>query len=415
MNRFSLTPWWAVVAGAIGCSVGAGIFIVYAFGIFATGITRDLGWSRETISFCLTSFLVASGVGSVLLGSLIRRWGVRRPSSAFILIFATSVAALAFLPPSKWLFYANFALMGIGGAAATAMPYAVNLTALFEEKRGLALGLVNAGAGFGATLAPQYASYCETHFGWRLGLMSTALIIGATPLVCMGLLVRDPVPPEDPAEHSAASLWRAILPLLKRSQFWLIAIPVIGISVVTFGVMGCLVPMMSDRGSSPSIIALALSTAGMGSWIGRPLIGYFVDKVFAPRVATVVFYLGLLGVIFVAIGPIGLPILAGAALLGLTLGAEGDLVTYLASRYFGADEYSQVLGLMWVAWAWGGSLGTSTVGVTFHATGGYQTSMLIFGLLLVICVILLRRLGPYLVISGDSHRKRLEEQAEPVS
>lgn len=160
--------WWIVVAGALGSSVGAGIFMVYAFGILGKALTSDYGWDRSVVQYCFTSFLVATGFGTVVLGQLIHRCGVRRPAMAYIALFACAIAILATLPASQALFYAVFAVIGIGGAAATAMPYAVSVSAWFDRNRGFALGLVNAGAGLGAVLAPQYAHFLVNEYGWRV-------------------------------------------------------------------------------------------------------------------------------------------------------------------------------------------------------------------------------------------------------
>src|SRR5688572_26803214 len=182
--------WWIVVAGALGSAVGAGIFMVYAFGILGKALITDFGWDRSVVQYCFTSFLVATGFGTVLLGQLIHGHGVRRPAMAYIALFACAIAALATLPPSQTLFYLVFAIIGIGGAAATAMPYAVSVSAWFDHNRGLALGLVNAGAGLGAVLAPQYANFLVNDYGWRVGFLGIAAVCGVVPLLGLGLLVR---------------------------------------------------------------------------------------------------------------------------------------------------------------------------------------------------------------------------------
>jgi MFS family permease len=395
----------------MGCAVGAGIVVIYAFGILAKEFTAEFGWDRSVFAFCLTSFLIATGFGTVWLGALINRWGVRRPTIAFVAAFAAAVAVLAVLPPSPLLFYVAFSVLGITGAAATAMPYAVAVCGWFDGNRGLALGLVNTGAGLGAVLAPQYASYLVQHYGWRAGILGVAAVVAIVALSALIFLVRDPPSiraPEATAPDAVRSRAPAAQHFLRERHFWLIAVPVLGISVATFGVMGSLVPLLSDLGIASTMIAAALSTSGLSSWLGRILVGYAMDRVFAPYVAALTFLLALGGIGLIAAGGPPATLLAGAALVGFALGAEGDLVTFLASRYFSLTIYSRVLGALWVMWAWGGGLGTWLVGVTYRATHSYDVSLALFSLVLVVSAVVVCRLGPYV------YPREQERGARPV-
>lgn len=388
--------WWIVVAGAFGSAVGAGIFMVYAFGILGKALTSDYGWDRSVVQYCFTSFLVATGFGTVLLGQLIHQHGVRRPAMGYIALFACAIAVLATLPQSQTLFYMVFAIIGIGGAAATALPYAVSVSAWFDHNRGLALGLVNAGAGLGAVLAPQYANFLVNEYGWRVGFLGIAAVCGVVALLGLGLLVRDP-PKERESGRLAADATRPWFraPYLRSRHFWIIAICILAISVAMFGVMGLMVPLLTDRGVSGSTIAAVLSAAGFSSWLGRVIVGYAMDKVFAPHVAASCFALALIGVALIGLADSPAPIMVGAALVGFTFGAEGDLVTFLTSRYFSMEHYSKVLGAVWVTWAWGGGIGTYLVGVTYSATQSYEIALTVFGGVLVAASVAVCTLGPY--------------------
>lgn len=389
-------PWWTVVAGAAGSAVGAGIFMVYAFGILGKALAAEFEWDRSTVQYCYTAFLAATGFGTVALGQLIHRHGVRRPAMGFIALFATAVAILAALPSSQALFYLVFAIIGIGGAAATALPYAVSVSAWFDRNRGFALGLVNAGAGFGAALAPQYANFLVGEYGWRVGFLGIAAVVGVVPLLGFAFLVRDPPRARELPRAAAAPdvpWFRA--PYFRSKSFAIIGMCVLAISIAMFGVMGLIVPLLTDRGVSGSTIAMVLSAAGIASWVGRLAVGYAMDKIFAPYVATSSFGLALLGVALIARADSPVQIMIGAAFVGFTFGAEGDLVTFLTSRYFSQEHYSKVLGTVWVAWAWGGGIGTYLVGATYAATQSYEIALMAFAGVLVAASIAVCTLGPY--------------------
>ena len=85
--------WWTVVAGGIGCALGAGVLVIYTFGVLASAMAAGFGWPRAVYANSLTLFLVFSGLGSLLLGPLIDRFGVRLPAATLAPKRATKVAA----------------------------------------------------------------------------------------------------------------------------------------------------------------------------------------------------------------------------------------------------------------------------------------------------------------------------------
>jgi predicted MFS family arabinose efflux permease len=296
------------------------------------------------------------------------------------------------------LFYLVFAVIGVGGAAATAMPYAVSIAGLFDRNRGMALALSVSGAGIGAALMPQLVNFLVSSYGWRTGMSATAVLIGFVPLFALAVLVRDPIRQgnQPHAAHPARKKLSVIFDdYLGQPRFWLIAIPIVAISVVTFGIMASLVPLLSDRDFSNESIALALSSAGIASWFGRLAVGYLMDKVFAPYVAAGVFTATACGILLLIFGQSAPTAVSGAGLIGLALGAEADMVTFLASRYFSLRLLSKVLGALWVAWAWGGGLGTFLSGATFSATQSYSLAFGLYLLMMVVSVLVILRLGPY--------------------
>jgi MFS family permease len=394
MIEESFGRWWTVLAGTLGCAVGSGIVVLYAFPLFATGFQQEFHWDRVIYSYCLTGYLLATGFGTVTLGIALRRYGVRAAASAYVFLFALTIASIAFLPPSAPLFYGAFALIGFGGAAATAMPYAVAVAGWFDERRGLALGLVNAGAGFGSSCAPLLARFLMGHYGWRGGFIGMGLLAGLVALFGLRVLVREPEGDRTASAAATVTRTRGFV-YLRSSTFWLIAVPIVGVSIATFGVMGTMVAFLGDHSVSAGDIALTLSTAGLASWVARIATGYLLDRVFAPHLAALTFLLAVAGIVCLAFAPHQAFRLTGAALIGLTLGSEGDLVAFLLSRYYDFANYSRVLGAMWVCWAWGGGIGTFIAGTSFRLTHSYLTGFGIFIAVLLVSSAVILRLGPY--------------------
>ena len=374
----------------MGCAIGAGTVVLYTFPLFAQGFQREFAWDRSIYANCLSIFLLSTGFGTVTLGIAIRRFGVRSVACAYVLLFAASTSIAGLLPASPAAFYSVFVLIGLGGAAATALPYAVAVTGLFDERRGFALGLVNAGAGFGSTLAPQAARVLLEHLGWRGGFVSIGALAGVVPILGLVFLVTEPR-----RSHAGVYVPASQSLFLKSREFWYICAPILGVSIATFGVMGSIVPFLTDRALALSSVTLILSTAGMSSWAGRLATGYLLDRVFAPVLAATSFVIAIIGIGLLACSTMMPLELAGAALVGVTLGAEGDLVAYLVSRYFDFTHFSRVLGVMWIAWAWGGGMGTFATGMSFRLTHSYLPSWAGFAFMLLVSAVVVTRLSTY--------------------
>jgi predicted MFS family arabinose efflux permease len=391
-SHLQLSRWWTVVAGALGCGLGAGVAVIYTFGVFAAAMAAEFGWSRSVHASSLTIFLVASGTGSLLLGPVIDRFGVRIPCAVLVAVFGMSVASLAFVPPNLLILYSIFTVIGLSSCAATAMPYAVAIRSLFDRDRGMALGLVNFGSGIGSALAPYCASALSSSFGWRGGYLRVGIAVLA-PALGLLFLVREPqLQARAGARKAQRGAWLAEM---SRPTFWLIAIPIAAVSIATFGVLGTMVPLLHDRGIGAAAIAAIMSCAGISSWVARPIVGYCLDRFFAPFVTAVTFISAVIGLLLLVTTEGTAGVFAAAILVGFALGSEGDLVTFLVSRYFGPAVYSRVLGAVWVSWAWGGGLGTFAAGSSYKAFASYTPALLSFAVLLAICSVVVCRLGPY--------------------
>jgi MFS family permease len=392
LTSSSSSRWWTVVAGAVGCALGAGVLVIYTFGVLASAMAAEFGWSRTVYANSLTCFLVLSGLGSLLLGPLIDRFGVRRPAAVLVSIFGMSIASLAWAAASPWAVYLIFGVIGLSGSAATAMPYAVAVRNQFDERRGLALGLINFGSGVGSALAPFCVKGLLGMAGWRGGFVTVGLAALVPVLGLLFLVSESASPRRAPGPDSGDSVWLA---QLGRPTFWLIAIPIAGISIATFGALGSMVPFLKDRGLGAASIAAIMSAAGASSWMARPVAGYLLDRVFAPFVAAAMFVFGVCGLLLLSFAGSVATVVTAAILIGFCLGSEGDLLAFLVSRYYGPAVYSRVLGALWVIWAWGGGIGTFVAGATFGAAASYTPALVGFAALLALCTIIVCRLGPY--------------------
>jgi MFS family permease len=99
-------------------------------------------------------------------------------------------------------------------------------------------------------------------------------------------------------------------------------------------------------------------------------------------------------VAFLLIGTGVAPVI-GAVCLGLAIGLEVDVASYLTSRYFGLRNFGQIYGVVFAIFVLGTSVGGLLFAASFDYLGGYHTAFWICGVALLITGPFFLRLGPY--------------------
>ncbi len=166
-------------------------------------------------------------------------------------------------------------------------------------------------------------------------------------------------------------------------------------SVATNGLQAHLAPLLSDRGFPVQQAAAVLSVAGFSTLISRLAIGYLLDRFRASRTAALLFVICAAGFLTIIYGVSLKMEIAGAALVGIGLGAESDAVPYLLTRYFGLRRFSELYAYTWSAYAVAGAAGPFIMGQAFDRTGSYRFSLLIFTALVIFAAALLACLPKY--------------------
>lgn len=168
-------------------------------------------------------------------------------------------------------------------------------------------------------------------------------------------------------------------------------------TLVSASVQACVVhlaPMLNDRNLGTRAAALGSSLIGAAVMIGRLGTGYLLDRTFAARLASILFAVSGLGIALLLLGSRGAAF-AGAFLVGLGLGAEVDLIPYLAGRYFGLRDFGKVYSSLFAAFALAGAFGPLMMGASFDRTGSYRDALIAFLAAAMCAAALISRLGPY--------------------
>ena len=139
--------WWIVVTAAVGMSTGPGQFAFGALGLFMIPLGEEFGWSRTEVSLALTCFTVALALSIPYIGKLVDQLGSRKILLPSFIVFALLLALIPVLANRLWILFVLFALIGSLGAGANALPYLRTISAWFDRRRALALGIAMGGSG----------------------------------------------------------------------------------------------------------------------------------------------------------------------------------------------------------------------------------------------------------------------------
>lgn len=85
----------------------------------------------------------------------------------------------------------------------------------------------------------------------------------------------------------------------------------------------------------------------------------------------------------------------GAISIGVTLGAELDLLAFMCSRYFGVHRFGLMYGVIFAGFMLGSAAGPYTMGAAFEGLGSYVPALQLFAVLLLAASALMLTLGPY--------------------
>ena len=379
-NRITYRGWWIVAVAAIAMSTGPGQFAFGAIALFIKPLGEEFGWGRAQVSLAATYFTIALALSIPVIGQLADRYGSRRVLLPSILLFAALLALPALFVDTLWKLFLTYALMGCLGAGANALPYLRTLATWFDSRRGLAIGIAMGGSGMGFAYVPPLLQHVIDTHGWRGGYICLAAFTVTVTVPLVYFFLRDAPAARGRAHAGQASPEKTpmkIVPMLASRLLWQLFLIFSLLSFGLYGVLAHLAPMMSDRGMAPADAALVQSTLGIAIVCSRVFIGYLIDHCDATRVAFTCFLLSALGVGILASGAVEAPAFFAALCVGLSLGAEIDMLAYLASRYFGVASFGRVYGILFVSFLVGTSLGPYVFGLAYENHGSYREVLMI--------------------------------------
>lgn len=268
--------------------------------------------------------------------------------------------------------------------------------------------MVLSGTGLAAMLIPTAVSTMIIRWNWQAAfwLLAALPVTLVLPLVLAWMKEPTLVIVEMSGEHKTSPEPLKGISLskgLRTPRFWLlnIALSMIVACVVTLVTNG--VPLLRDKGLEAVDAARIFGSFGLSLILGRIVVGYLVDRLWAPGVAAIALSLPALGCLL--LGTVDASdtvwLVAGVMLVGIGAGAEFDLAAFLVSRYFGLRDYGRLFGIHLGLITLASTISPWLFGQLYRSTGTYQTTLMVCGPLFISGGLALLAMGKYPNFEND--------------
>jgi MFS family permease len=399
--------WIVVAASALGIAISPGTIVFYTLGVLMGPIAEATHWDRSAIAFAASVFTFVLIFAIPAVGALIDRYGVRRVLIPSQVLFGATLIGISLCGTVGQLYIA-FAALAAFGAGANSVSYMRAVCGWFDRRRGLAIGLAQSGMGLGLMLMPLATNALLEHGDWKFAYAALGLLVLVIAVPVVFLFVREnPGASRTPssAQAEAAGPGVSVPIAIGQRNFWALLIGFFALAGAINSTALHLVPMIEANGTSRQFALTAASAFGAAMLIGRLATGLLVDRFFAPAVAATIFASSSVAIALLALG-VSVPLsIAAAFVVGISAGSDGDLLSYLVSRYFGLCSFATLSGYIFSAYLLGTSLFPWLVGVVSERTGTYSGVMLFCAVLGVGAAASMLTLGTYARAAGSLVRE----------
>ena len=363
--------WVIAVTAVTMLALAAGAPLTVVIGLVP--ISESLGSGRSLPSAATSLAYLGTGVGGVLCGLLMARFGQRA-----VAIFG-GVSILAGLTLASlgqgWSLLAGIGSgVGLFGNGALFAPMVAYVSLWFDRRRGTALALVSSGQYIAGFLWPFVFERAIAAFGWQATMLAYG-VFAASIVVTLAALVL--VPPPVPAGGPGAMRSVAGRQVLGMR-------PNVALAVIAAASFLCCVPMAmpaahlvafcADLGIAASRGAVMLSVLLLSAFVARQFWGWLSDRIgglWTVMLGSLAQVAGMLGFLATQ-DEAGLFFVAAAYGLGFS-GIIPSYVLTVRALFPAAEAAWRVPMLLFVSLS-GMAFGAWLAGVIYDAVGFYAAA-----------------------------------------
>jgi MFS family permease len=241
--------------------------LYYAFPVLAPDIARATGWPTTAVVAALSGAQLVTAVAGIPVGRWLDRRGPRAVMTTGSVLGVCALVAIATAQNLAW-FVIAWAVAGAAMSGVLYPPAFAALTRWYGPRRVSALTVLTLAGGLASTVFAPVTALLAAHLDWRHTYLVLALVLAVItiPLHAWGLQGPWPEAGLPPADHADPRR-------IARSGAFVVLVVALSLATFSaFAVVVNLVPLLTERGVSPGIAAVALGLGGAGQVLGR--LGY---------------------------------------------------------------------------------------------------------------------------------------------
>ena len=370
--------------------------IIYAWSVFQKPFIALINASAADISLSFTFMLALGSFVPILVGKALDYVQPRHVLVFGGVLFGSGLIGLSYVDSLTQL-YMFSTITGFGVSMVYPGGTVSNMVRFFPDMRGLAAGLLTAGASLGAIIwAPLAVALVEGH-----GLVLTFKWIGVAVLVIIGVCgaVIQTAPKDyqpkgmtavSSAQQGASGVETNWVSMLKSPLFYLVAGVFLAGAISGMMIIGYVSPIAQDiLKLSPQSAASVVVLLAIANSIGRLCWGWASDKI--GRFSVIYILLGL-----AAAAMVGLSMASGyyyfvglVMTIGLCYGGFLALMAPCTAELFGSKHLGINFGIMFLTVGLAAFIGPRLAAVVKAASNDYAQAFIIAALINVVGIVLL--------------------------
>jgi MFS family permease len=376
------TLGWRIVgftATANFISVGIGY---YTFGVYLKPLSEAFDESRFWVALGLSMQTIFMAVLGPLVGRLMSDYPMRNLMCLGVCMISLGLFICS-QATNVWHLYIGFGMcVSLGVILTSNMPCNLILAYWFVRRRGVALGISQAGITISGVILVPLATYFVVTFGWRVSFGLFAII---APVVLLPLIwkfaIRSPAdvglypdgalkPPPPPAPSPDGDDW-SFKKAIRVRDIWLISCIAGPCYMAIAAIVIALPSHGTDLGLTPMQASSAVLVTTLFGAIAKPVAGAlsdFVSKRSVLAAAIALQFVGT-GILLVADDLVTLCIAGGV--FGLGYGGIAPLWSLLLAQRFGLTSFARVMGAAMPLTMPFSLIGLPLTTLVFEATGTY--------------------------------------------
>jgi MFS family permease len=365
--------WPLVMASSLGFTmIGVANF---SLGPFMAPLEKAFDWSRSEITSGFTIYAITCVICQPIVGRMIDRFGPRRIALTGLALSGCALSLFGTANGSLtdwlllWLVYslsAQFILTPVWSSA---------VASEFEAARGLALALTLSGSALSGMVVPIVSTLVIDKYGWRLAYPILGGGVAAVLLLVVWFFFysrRDRLR----RSHAAAATAETGLSTreaLRTPAFWKMAVAILASFSLMMAFSIHMLPILTGTGLSRDKAALIAGSYGLLAVAGKFSYGLLANRFPGQLVAAAMMALPVVScALLVTPNPSVAVCLVAIGLVGVSSGAQLQLLVYLTTRHFGMRAFGTIFGFISWSLTIASGIGPILAGRIYDKTGDYR-------------------------------------------